>query len=90
MVSPSGRVPKRALDWFFVATEACGGGTSDLGFFLNVSIFIGIFGVGNKSGGIPEEPISPHGAPLACGFLGTLLVQVRCFRGLFWSIKNHR
>ena len=35
----------------FVATEACGGGTPDLGLFLGVSIFIGVFGVENKSGG---------------------------------------
>ena len=34
MVSPSGRVPEWAPDWFFVATEACDGGNSDLGFFL--------------------------------------------------------
>ena len=30
----------------FVAIEACGGGTSDLGLFLMVSLFIGFFGVG--------------------------------------------
>jgi len=33
---PSGRVPEQGLDWFFVATEACSGGTSDLGLFLGV------------------------------------------------------
>ena len=48
---PSGRVPKQGPDWFLVATEACGGGTLDLGFFLGVSILIEIFGVGTKSGG---------------------------------------
>ena len=31
---------------FFMATKACGGGTSDLGLFLMVSLFIGFFGVG--------------------------------------------
>jgi hypothetical protein len=31
------------LDWFFMATEACGGGTSDLGSFLDVSVYIGFF-----------------------------------------------
>ena len=46
MISPSGRVPEQGLDWFFVATEACGSGTSDLGLFLMVSLFIGFFGVG--------------------------------------------
>ena len=29
--SPSGRVPKWGLDWFLVATEPCGGKTSDVG-----------------------------------------------------------
>ena len=29
--SPSGKVPERGLDWFSVATDPCGGGTSDLG-----------------------------------------------------------
>ena len=28
--SPSGRVPEQGPDWFLVATEACGGRTSDL------------------------------------------------------------
>ena len=28
---PSGRVLKLGLDWFLMATEACGGGTFDLG-----------------------------------------------------------
>ena len=48
---PSGRVPEQGPDWFLVATEACGGGTPDLGYFLEVSVFIGIFGVGLTSGG---------------------------------------
>ena len=26
------------LDWFSVATEACGGGTPDLGLFLGISV----------------------------------------------------
>ena len=47
---------REGLDRFLVATEACGGGTSDLGFFLGVSVFIGIFGVGFTSGGSPNRP----------------------------------
>ena len=39
----------------FVAREACGGGTPDLGYFLEVSVFIGIFGVGLMSGGVAES-----------------------------------
>ena len=50
MVSPSSRVPERAPDWFFVVIEACDGRTPDLGFFLGVPGFIGIFGVGFTSG----------------------------------------
>ena len=44
--SPSGRVPEQGPDWLFMATEACGGGTSDLGLFLGVYVFIRFFGVG--------------------------------------------
>ena len=54
--SPSGRVPEQGPDWFLVATEACGGGTPDLGYFLEVSVFIGIFGIGLTSGGSPACP----------------------------------
>ena len=46
MVSPSGRMPEWAPDWFFMATEACGGGTSDLWLFLGVYEYIGFLGVG--------------------------------------------
>ena len=48
------------LDWFFVNSEACDGGTPDLGFFLEVWVFIGGFGVENKSGG-------PMGCPRGRG-----------------------
>ena len=51
MISPSGGVPEWGLDWFSVATEACGGGTPDLGYVLGVCVYIRGFGVGNKSGG---------------------------------------
>ena len=44
------------LDWFSVATEACGGGTPDLGYFLEVSVFIGIFGIDLMSEGSPSHP----------------------------------
>ena len=39
------------LDWFSVATEACGGGTPDLGYFLEVWGHIRGVGVRDKSGG---------------------------------------
>ena len=60
---PSGRVPEQGPDWFLVATEACGGGTPDLGYFLEVSVFIGIFGVGLTSGGSPSRPRDRGRAP---------------------------
>src|SRR3989337_2401417 len=47
---------REGLDWFLVAIEAYSGGTSDLGYFLGVSVFIGIFGVGFTSGGSPSRP----------------------------------
>ena len=55
MDPPSGRVPEQGPDWFLVATEACGGGTPNLGYFLEVSVFIGIFGVCLTSGGSPSH-----------------------------------
>ena len=55
----AGTVP----DWFLVATEACGGRTSDLGFFLGVSGFIGIFGVGFTLGGVHESAARHGGVP---------------------------
>ena len=88
MVSPSGRVPKRAPNWFFVATEAYGGGTPDLGLFLEVSVFIGIFGVGLTSGGSPSSPRDRGARPHPRGRPGTLLAQLFYFGGFFWSIKN--
>ena len=56
MDSPSGRVPELAPARFLVATEACGGGIPDLGYFLEVSVFIGIFGIGFTAGGFPGCP----------------------------------
>ena len=47
---PSGRVPEQGPDWFLVATEACGSGTPDLGYVLEVWVYIRGVGVGNKSG----------------------------------------
>ena len=93
---PFGRVPEQGPDWFLVAIEACGGGTPDLGFFLGVSIFIGIFGVGLTSGGSLSHP-RDRGAPRGvgrtlhpCGWLATLLAQLFYSGGFFWSIKNHQ
>ena len=56
-------MPEWAPERFLVATEACGGGTPDLGYFLEVSVFIGIFGVGLTSGGSPSRPRDRGCAP---------------------------
>ena len=47
-----------------MAIEACGGGTSDLGYFLELSLFIGIFGVGLTSRRFPSRP---RGRPTRLG-----------------------
>ena len=52
------------LDWFSMATGASGGGTPDLGYFLEVSGFIGIFGVGLMSRRCPSRP---RGRPTRVG-----------------------
>ena len=51
---PSDRVPERAPERFLVATEACGSGTPDPGYVLEVWEYIRGVGVGNKSGGVHE------------------------------------
>ena len=56
MDPPSSRVLEQGPDWFLVAKEACGGGTPDLGYFMEVSVFIGIFGVGLTSRRCPRRP----------------------------------
>ena len=79
-----------------MATEASGGGTSDLGYVLEVSVYIRDFGVENKSGGSPGCPrgreARPGGwaRPHPRGQPGTLLAQLFYSRGFFWSIKNHQ
>ena len=90
MVSPSERVQEWAPDWFLVATVACGGGTPDLGLFLRVFVFIGIFGVGLTSGGSPSHARGRGRTLHPRGWLETLLAQLFYSGGFFWSIKNHQ
>ena len=87
---PSGRVPKQGPDWFLVATEACGGGTPDLGYVLGVSVYIRGFGVGGKSGGSPRRPRGKGARPRPRGCLGTLLAHLRYSVGFFWSKNDLR
>ena len=58
MIPPSGRVPEQGFDWFLVASEACGGGTPDLGSVLEVWGYIRGVGIENKSG---ESMTGPQG-----------------------------
>ena len=44
------------LDWFSVATEASGGGTPDLFFFLEVLGYVGIYGCGWYVRGATRAP----------------------------------
>ena len=66
-------MPEQGLDWFLVAPEAFGGGTPDLGYFPEVSVFIGIFGVGLMSGGSPGCPRDTGGARTLGGRAPTLV-----------------
>ena len=68
MDPPSIRVLEQGPKRFLVATEACSGGTPDLGYFLEVWGFIGEVGVENKSGGPTESPRGTGGRPPpSCG-----------------------
>ena len=77
--TPSERVPEQGPDWFLVATEACGGGTPDLGYVLEVWVYIRGVGDGKKSGGSPRRP---QGRGL--GVPPTLVGA----SGLFWPISD--
>ena len=61
------------LYWFSVATEACGGRTLDLGYVLEVSVYIRGFGVENKSGGPTESPRGTGARPRGVGAPSTLM-----------------
>ena len=49
-------MPEQGPDWFLVATEACGGGTPDLGYVLEVWGYIRGVGAGKKTGGSTRQP----------------------------------
>ena len=88
MISPSGGVPEWGLDWFLVATEAYGGGTSDLGLPRGFLEYLGIYRAkrrcrwamwGAQPPGRAQVGCSPHRPPLWC-FVGPY--------GVFWTRKN--
>ena len=70
-------MPEQGPDWFLVATEACGGGTPDLGYVLEVWGYIRGVGVGNKSGGCQGVHEIGGRAPTLMGA-----------SGLPWSISD--
>ena len=81
MGSPSGRVLERAPERFLVATEACGGGTTDLlcsRSFLGIWVYIG----GRNTSGEPQGAHEGGGhaqgggrAPLPRGLLEASLTS---------------
>ena len=56
MGSPSGRVPERAPKRFFVAKEACSGGTPDLSSYSMVLGYMGIYRRKKSLGGCSRGP----------------------------------
>ena len=60
-------MPEHGPNWFLVAIEACGGRTPDLGYVLEVWVYIRGFGVGDKSGGSPRRPRGRGRAPTLVG-----------------------
>ena len=78
MDPPSGRVPERGPDWFFVALEACGGGTPDLSSVLEVLGYVGIYGCRENVGGATGAPRG-RGAPRGEGAPPTLVSTSRIF-----------
>ena len=92
MVSPSGRVPEQAPDCFFVATEACGGGTPDLGSVLEVFGYVGIYGcrgyVGGATGVLRGRGVPRGRAPHPREHLPYLLTWSPSLSGGFRSENN--
>ena len=89
MVSPSGRVPKQDPDWFFMATEACVGGTPDLFCSPIVLGYMDIY-IGERS--TSGEPRGAHEGggrtPLPRAFLVAFLTWTPSLPGCF-PFKNN-
>ena len=58
-------MPERGLDWFFVATEACGGETSDLGLPRGFLEYLAVYRVKRLCGRSPRghNPLATPGPP---------------------------
>ena len=73
-----------------MAIKACGGGTPDLGFVLEVWGYIRGVGVRNKSGGPMRQPQGRGRALHPCGGLGTLLRYLFVLVFFIFSKNNLR
>ena len=76
---PSGRVPEQGPDWFLVGTEACGGGTPDLGFCIYRN-----FWFRSHVKEVPEASMRQAHAPGGVGTPPTLVGSP----GLFWPASG--
>ena len=83
---PSGRVPEQEPDWFFVATEACGGGTPDLISVLEVLGYDDIYGCRKYVGGAAGAPRGREACPRGVGMPPTLVAPLIDFFCLYISI----
>ena len=85
--SPLRQGAETGLDWFFEDSGACSGGIPDLGYFLEVSVFIGIFGIGLTSGGFLTLGARPRGAPSTLVVASGLLSDIFSFQYFLYFPK---
>ena len=76
--SPLWQGAETVLDWFSVATEACSGGTPDLGYVLKVWVYIRDVGVRTSQGG-PRGGHKVGGREEGVGRAPTLVVASGLF-----------
>ena len=76
---PSGRVPEQGPDWFFVALEACGGGTPDLSSVVEVLGYLGIYGCKGYVGVASGATRGRRARPRVLGTPPTLVTSSRIF-----------
>src|SRR6187399_407535 len=91
MVSPSGGVLERDLDWIPWSTEPCGGGTSDIGLPRRVSEYFGIYRVKRWCGRPPRwaQPTrARQGAYARPSGLCSPRSNPRCFFGCLLAQTN--
>ena len=77
MDPPSGRVPERGPDWFFVALEASGGGTPDLSSVLEVLGYMELYRQKKHVRGATGAPRGRGARPRGAGAPPTLVSTSR-------------